>query len=462
MRFSSNKFKPSTNNIMSNNISLIISREYTTRVKKKSFIIMTLLLPVLLATIIVLPVLLVMHSEKSQTAHVLVVDDTDIFLNAFEENDNTTFSYQSGDINQLKQEALNGDQYDCVFHILNNSQGLKSNLYYKKNLPSSLQGKLESQMNEIFFDRILQDSLHIEPAKFEKLQDLTKVDITTIQVDDDGMERENDAEMNEIIGMMCGFFIYFIIIIFASQVLRGVLEEKSNRIVEVLISSVKPMQLLIGKIVGIALVGLTQFAIWIMLTMGILGGIQLAAPNLFQSETTTELAAGETQEALQNAAEQTGMADSVSIFQKINDYFPVSFTEIILCFLFFFIVGYLIYATLYAATGSVVDNESDSQQYTMPVTIPLMLAIILIPTISTNPNGQLALWFSMIPLTSPIIMMVRLPAGVPLWQLLTSMGLALLFLVFCVWFAAKVYRMGILMYGKKSSWKEIFKWLRKA
>ena len=258
--------------------------------------------------------------------------------------------------------------------------------------------------------------------------------------------------MNEVIGMICGFFIYFIIIIFASQVLRGVLEEKTSRIVEVIISSVKPMQLLVGKIVGIALVGLTQFAIWILLTFALLGGIQLVAPNLFQQEAATELA----------AEAQVGMQDNINIFQKINDYFPVSFTEIILCFIFFFIVGYLIYATLYAATGSVVDNESDSQQYTMPVTIPLMLSIILIPSISTNPNGQLAFWFSMIPLTSPITMMVRLPSGVPLWQLLTSMGLALLFLVFCVWFAAKVYRMGILMYGKKIRWNEIFKWLRKS
>ena len=200
----------------------------------------------------------------------------------------------------------------------------------------------------------------------------------------------------------------------------------------------------------------------ILLTFGILGCIQLAAPNLFQTDTVTELAAGSNPEALQNATTQAELTDSVNIFQKINEYFPVSFAEIILCFIFFFIVGYLIYATLYAATGSVVDSESDSQQYTLPVTIPMMLAIILIPTISTNPNGQLALWFSMIPLTSPIIMMVRLPAGVPLWQLLTSMGLALAFLVFCVWFAAKVYRMGIMMYGKKTSWKEIFKWLKKA
>ncbi len=443
---------------MSNNISLIISREYTTRVKKKSFIIITLLLPVLIAAVIVLPVLLVMQSEKSQTANVLVVDETDIFINAFEETENTTFSYQSGDINQLKQDAFDNKKYDCVFHILRNSQGLKSNLYYKSNLPSGLQGKLESQMDEIFFNRILQDSLHIEPARFERLQDLTKVDITTIQVDDQGTERENIAEMNEIIGMMCGFFIYFIIVIFASQVLRGVLEEKTSRIVEVLISSVKPLHLLIGKIVGIAMVGLTQLAIWLVLTFGILGGIQLAAPDLFQSDTATELSA----ESIQNAEAPAELTENINIFQKINEFFPISFTEIILSFIFFFIVGYLIYATLYAATGSVVDNESDSQQYTMPVTIPLLLAIILIPTISTNPNGQLAFWFSMIPLTSPITMMVRLPAGVPLWQLLTSMGLALLFLAFCIWFAAKIYRMGILMYGKKSGWKEIFKWLKKA
>ena len=437
---------------MSSNISLIIGREYLTRVKKKSFIILTLLLPILIASLIVLPVLLVLYNEKNQSANVLVVDDTDVFINAFEGSEKLTFSYQSGDINQLKQEAFDSEKYDCVFHILSNSQGLKSNLYYRDNLPSGLQGKLESQMNEIFFDRILQDSLKIEPAKFEKLQELTKVDITTIQVDDKGHERENVAEMNEVIGMICGFFIYFIIIIFASQVLRGVLEEKTSRIVEVIISSVKPMQLLIGKIVGIALVGLTQFAIWILLTFALLGGIQLVAPNLFQSDVATELA----------AEAQVGMQENINIFQKINDYFPVSFTEIILCFIFFFIVGYLIYATLYAATGSVVDNESDSQQYTMPVTIPLMLSIILIPSISTNPNGQLAFWFSMIPLTSPITMMVRLPSGVPLWQLLTSMGLALLFLVFCVWFAAKVYRMGILMYGKKIRWNEIFKWLRKS
>lgn len=437
------------------NIPLIISREYFTRVKKKSFIIMTILLPVLMAALIVLPVLLVLHNEKSQTAKVLVVDETDIFLNAFESTDNITFSYQSGDVNAIKKMAFDSDQYDCVFHILNNTSGLKSNLYYQENLPSSLQGRLESQMNEIFFDRILQDSLHIDLAKFEKLQDLTKVSITTIQVDDQGKERENVAEMNQLIGMFCGFFIYFIIMIFASQVLRGVLEEKSNRIVEVLISSVKPIELLTGKIVGIALVGVTQFLIWVVLTFGILGVVQVAAPDLMGGSDAMELAQAA-------AASDVDITAAPNIFNEINNYFSISFLEIILCFFFFFVVGYLIYATLYAATGSVVDNESDSQQYTLPVTIPLLLSIILIPSISTNPNGSLAVWFSMIPLTSPITMMTRLPAGVPAWQVITSMALAVLFLGFCIWFSAKVYRVGILMYGKKSSWKEIFRWLRQA
>lgn len=453
-----------------NKTFIIISREYTSRIKKKSFIILTILLPILMAALVVLPVALVIHDENTQKAKVLVVDDTEIFLNAFQPNKNTSFDYTSGNIDQIKQDALNG-KYDVVFHILPSTQALTSNLYYSKHLPSNLQENLESQMNEIFFDRILEDTFKVDPAKFETIQKLTKARITTIQVDDKGNERENVAQINETIGMICGFFIYFTIIIFASQVLRGVLEEKTNRIIEVLISSVKPMQLLIGKIVGIALVGITQFAIWIVLTFGILLSIQVAAPNLFSDSNPLELASTPatstgtpTDTLTQLSSGNVGQTSTVStdIFNQISNYFSVSFTQIILCFLFFFIVGYLIYATLYAATGSVVDNESDSQQYTMPVTIPLILSIVLVPSIATNPNGQLALWFSMIPLTSPITMMVRLPAGVPAWQLALSMGLCVLFLLFCIWFAAKIYRVGILMYGKKSSWKEIMRWLKKS
>jgi ABC-2 type transport system permease protein len=441
---------------MKNKTLLIISREYLTRIQKKSFIIITILMPILLVAMIVLPIMLVSISEQRQFSRILVVDESEIFINNFEDNDHYEFSYRSGDIEQIKQEAFDQD-FDVVLQILGSTQGVKSNIYYKKNLPSGLQSAVENQMDDIFFNQLLQDSLHIEPSRFENMQNLAKAESTTIQIDEKGGEKEHDAEINQIFGMVCGLVIYFIIIIFASQVLRGVLEEKSNRIVEVLISSVRPTQLLIGKIVGIALVGLTQLVIWIALSGAILGGIQLAAPNLF-SEESVETIAETPGVNLPDTA--TLQEQTTNIFEMIQNYFAVSFGTIILCFVFFFVVGYLIYSTLYAATGSVVDNESDSQQYTMPITIPLILAIVFVPNISMNPDGPLAFWLSMIPLTSPIAMMVRLPSGVEAWELLLSMGLALGFLVFSIWFAAKIYRIGILNYGNKPSWKTIFKWLR--
>ena len=440
---------------MKNKTFLIIWREYLTRIQKKSFIIITILMPVLLVAMIALPVLLIMKSENEQFSKILVVDESEIFINNFTDNNHYEFNYRSGDIEQIKNTAF--DQgYDVVLQILGNSQALRSNIYYKKSLPSGLQSAVESQMDDIFFNQLLKDSLNIEPARFEQLQRLAKSESATIQIDEKGVEKEHDAEVNQIFGMMCGFIIYFIIIMFASQVLRGVLEEKSNRIVEVLISSVRPTQLLLGKIVGIALVGLTQLVIWIALSVAILFGIQIAAPDLFSGEEVAAVASAGEMLPENNAL----VAAPDNIFSLIQNYFSVSFGTIILCFVFFFIVGYLIYSTLYAATGSVVDSESDSQQYTMPITIPLLLAIVFVPSISTNPDGTLAFWLSMIPLTSPIAMMVRLPSGVAAWELLLSMGLALGFLAFSVWFAAKVYRVGVLTYGKKPSWRTIFRWLR--
>ena len=441
---------------MKNKTLLIISREYLTRIQKKSFIIVTILMPILLVALIVLPVLLVSLSEKRQFSRILVVDESEIFINNFEDNDHYEFSYRSGDIEQIKQEAFDQD-FDVVLQILGSTQGVKSNIYYKKNLPTGLQSEVENQMDDIFFNQLLQDSLHIDPSRFENMQDLAKAESTTIQIDEKGGEKEHDAEINMVFGMVCGMVIYFIIIIFASQVLRGVLEEKTNRIVEVLISSVRPTQLLVGKIVGIALVGLTQLVIWFALSGAILFGVQLAVPSLF-GEDTVETIADTPGVNLPDTA--TLQAQTGNIFEMIQNYFAVSFGTIILCFVFFFVVGYLIYSTLYAAMGSVVDNESDSQQFTMPITIPLIMAIVFVPNISMNPDSTLAFWLSMIPLTSPIAMMVRLPSGVQAWELLLSMGLALGFLVFSIWFSAKVYRIGIMTYGKKPSWKTIFRWLR--
>jgi len=447
-----------------NNTLLIISREYLTRVKKKSFIILTLLVPLLLAALMVVPVLLA--TKGREHVNVMVVDDNEIYINNFIEDEKTSFSYRSGDIEQIKKEALAGD-YDVVLYFPQSSQKVNANMYYNEEPSMYLRSELESQINNMFFDHVLQDSFHIDLDKYKTIKDLARSQITMIQIDEYGDEKESMAEMNKSIGMICGFIIYFVIFFFSGQVLRGVLEEKNNRIVEVLISSVKPIELLLGKIIGIALVGLTQFLIWIVFTLVILTGVQIAMPEKFmelsgvdKEQLMETVRDSQVVEAVNNSQMVAGDIDAGGIFAEISNYFPISFTEMILCFLFFFLTGYLMYSALFAAVGSAADNETDSTQLTMPITMPLLLTIVLVMPIADNPNGPLAFWLSIIPLTSPVAMLTRLPSGVPLWEVLLSMVLMLLFFVFVVWFAAKVYRTGILMYGKKVSWKEIWKWVR--
>ncbi|HPS71581.1 MAG TPA: ABC transporter permease [Bacteroidales bacterium] len=443
-----------------NKIGLIISREYLTRVKKKTFIIMTILAPLLLAALIVVPVLI--SSETQKSMKVMVVDDNEFFINRFSDNTKTTFAYRTGDIEVIKKEALDNG-YDAVLHILKGTQAIQSNLYYKDEPSMTFNSNIESQMDKLLFDKLLIDTFKIDPVKYDQLKSLTRSSIANIKIDETGQEKETQAEIARVVGMFSGLAIYFFIFMFASQVLRGVLEEKTNRIVEVLISSVKPMELMMGKIIGIAMVGLTQFLIWVGLTFVIIYGVQIAVPDIFQSQAVMQQMAGpeasmvsQTQITNINAAEMP----SVSVFTLIDHYFNVSFTVLLLSFLFYFIFGYLIYAALFAAVGSAVDNETDSQQFTLPVTIPLLLTIMLLVPITENPNGPLAFWMSMIPLTSPVAMLIRLPSGVPLVELLSSMAICVLFFVFCVWFAAKIYRVGILMYGKKVTYRELFKWLR--
>jgi ABC-2 type transport system permease protein len=443
-----------------NKVSLIIAREYLTRVKKKSFIIMTILAPLLLAALIVVPVLISNETQKSMK--VMVVDDNEFFINRFSDNAKTSFAYRSGDIEVIKKDALDNG-YDAVLHILKGTQAIQSNLYYKDEPSMTFNSNIESQMDKLLFDKLLIDTFKIDPVKYDQLKSLTRSSIANIKIDEAGQEKATQAEIARVVGMFSGLAIYFFIFMFASQVLRGVLEEKTNRIVEVLISSVKPMELMMGKIIGIAMVGLTQFLIWVGLTFVIIYGVQIAVPDIFQSQAVMQQMAGpdaamvsQTQMTNINTAE----LPSVSVFTLIDQYFNVSFTVLLLSFLFYFIFGYLIYAALFAAVGSAVDNETDSQQFTLPVTIPLLLTIMLLVPITESPNGPLAFWMSMIPLTSPVAMLIRLPSGVPLVELLSSMAICVLFFVFCVWFAAKIYRVGILMYGKKVTYRELFKWLR--
>jgi ABC-2 type transport system permease protein len=267
-----------------------------------------------------------------------------------------------------------------------------------------------------------------------------------------------------VLAYLSGFLMYMLVFIFGSQVMRGVIEEKTSRVVEVIVSSVKPIQLMMGKIIGIALVGLTQFLIWVFLTVGIAGVLKA---TILKKENLTEVSQNMTKSIMtqdQQAGIETQasqMNPQIAQFSKVFDNaMNQPWGLIIICFIFYFVTGYLLYASIFAAIGSAVDNETETQQFMLPVTIPIILALMVAMGTMQNPESSLSFWCSLIPLTSPVVMVARLPFGVPLWQIGVSMIVMVITFISFVWMAAKVYRTGILMYGKKTSWKEMWKWLR--
>jgi ABC-2 type transport system permease protein len=263
-----------------------------------------------------------------------------------------------------------------------------------------------------------------------------------------------------------GFLMYMLVFMFGAQVMRGVIEEKVSRVVEVIVSSVKPVQLMMGKIIGVALVGLTQFMIWVILTMG---AVVILKTTVLRKSDMTEITQNITQNIMEGnqtpAPATPSQASTLSPqMQEFSRLFDSAMNQnwplIILSFIFYFITGYLLYASVFAAIGSAVDNETETQQFMLPVTIPIILALMVAMGTMQNPDSPVAFWFSLIPFTSPIVMMARIPFGVPAWQIIASMALMVVTFLAFVWMAAKVYRTGILMYGKKASWKEMWKWLR--
>jgi ABC-2 type transport system permease protein len=288
------------------------------------------------------------------------------------------------------------------------------------------------------------------------------VDIRTIQWTDDGGIKESSTEVAMVVGYISGFLIYFFIFMFGPQVMRGVIEEKTNRIVEIIISSAKPFQLMMGKIIGIALVGLTQFILWIVLTTAIITGAKTVFFPELGTQNAQEVVVQDLFEQQDNMAqvEQLQPQDMDKITSIFNSIKSIDFGVMFGSFIFFFLGGYLLYGSLFAAIGSAVDNETDTKQFMLPITIPLILGIVVMMNVVQNPESPVAFWFSIIPLTSPIVMMVRIPFGVPYWEVALSMGLLVLTFLGSVWMAGKIYRTGILMYGKKVNYKELWKWLR--
>lgn len=436
-------------------IGIIIQREYLTRVKKKSFLIITFLTPILFAALMFLPAILMVNSEKLEEKKTIAVcDESSFFKGKFEDTDSNSFTYPDQDIDELKTLVKAG-VYDGVLYIPA-TQLIPSSaeLYSQNTLPMTLTSHIKSTMKQtIEHQKLLASGIDPDIVKSATATVVTVQTVRMDEVNGEDVEKKSFGEFEMILGLILAMIIYFVVFLFGSQVMRGVIEEKTNRIIEVLICSVKPFELMMGKIIGIALVGLTQFVLWIVLSFGIYTAVTVAAgtPDLLSNGTVMS----EQITDVQQVTESNEMLNEVmDVIHSIN------FSTILWCFLFYFIGGYFLYAAMFAATGSACDNETDSQQFTLPISIPLILAIVCSTAIANAPNSSLSIWLSMIPFTSPVAMMLRIPYGVPYWQIGVSIAILVLTFIVFTWLAAKIYRTGILMYGKKVSWKELIKWIK--
>lgn len=429
---------------------LIIRREYLSRVKKKSFIIITLLIPFLVAAFIGLEVFLATGGNK-QTQHIAIIDKSGLFTGKIKDGKQLFFTFLNDkDPVEFRKEYQQAG-YNGLLSIpkidLNDPKGFT---YYAKNqLGLDPYAYITDQLNSVIEDQRML-AAGIDKDKLAHL----KSDVAISQPGESTGASGNTQYAtfaSTAIGYVSGFFIYFILLFYGMQVMRGVAEEKTNRIAEVLVSSVKPFQMMIGKVIGIAAVGLTQFLIWIIL--GIVGVVVLGAvaPGMMHH-------AGDLQQMQQVGSPQNQqMVEAFSQVQNALSTLPI--TKIIICFLFYFLGGYLIYAALFAAVGSAVDQEmTESQALTLPITLPLVISFFIMFNAIQQPNSPLAVGASIFPLSSPLVMMARIPFGVPWTQLALSMVCLVLGFLFTIWMAGRIYRTGILLYGKKVTIKELAKW----
>jgi ABC-2 type transport system permease protein len=414
-------------------IWLIIKREYLVRVRKKAFIVMTIVGPLLMAALMIVPTYLANETQELRT--IAIEEDGFEFTNQIENTDFLHFSKIPTEEATLLKNDFSESNYYALLYI----EGDNFTLYSNQQISLTVSKAIENQLEQIIEHQKLK-AAGIDLTILSEAQ--STVHITTKIITEDGSTTNSKAEASMGIGFICGILIYMFIFMYGTMVMRGVIEEKTSRIVEVIISSVKPFQLMMGKILGVALVGLTQFALWILLTIAIASVAELMFMDA--SSMTTEL----------NSTQQ-----SILLSELSNLTGGINLMQIFVSFIFYFLAGYLMYSSMFAAVGSAVDAEADTQQFVLPITIPLILAFILIQPIMENPDGPLAFWMSIIPFTSPVIMMVRLPFGVANWELALSMGVLILSFILTTYLAGKIYRTGILMYGKKTSYKELWKWL---
>ncbi|TAE36844.1 MAG: ABC transporter permease [Runella slithyformis] len=441
------------------NIFLVFKREYLVRVRKKSFILMTLLTPLLIAAFYGIMVWAAIGSFENELKSIQVIDKSGLFKTKFKNDDNTVFDFKDEPVATAQKKLK--DQEDKLLvlipaDILQQPGGLQ--IYSDKSVSPLVKGRIE---------RIVQQEIrNIKLTKAGITQAVIEdanqnVDAQTFNLDDEGKSQSSSTMAAYIAGYAAAFLLYIFILVYGAGVMQSVMEEKSSRIIEVIISSVKPFHLMLGKILGVAAVGLTQFLLWAVLTFGITTATQtLFGFNRFTAaqevvDKQTQNADPELKKEMEK--QQTGMVKQMNESMQSLQSLPL--TQILLCFLFYFFGGYLLYSSLYAAIGASVENQQEAGQFMFPIMMPIIAAIFFAQLSINQPDGSLAFWTSMIPFTSPIVMMARIPFGVPGWEIALSMALLVLGFVGTTWLAARIYRVGILMYGKKVNYKELGKWI---
>ncbi len=444
-----------------NKLKLIIRREYLAKVRNKSFIIMTFLSPLLMVGMVVLVAYLAKLNDNEKRI-IAVLNESNYFANDFMSNEATGYVHFENINLEAAKDSTASLGYYGLLHIPANDKleivAEDSFFYSKEAASTSVLGDLEAVFQNQLRLKKLQN-LGVSTKQFADLDHQFEINTSTFA------GQQNLKGINELkaaIGGAFGYLIMMFIIIYGGFVMRSVIEEKTSRIIEVIISSVKPFQLMMGKIIGTALAGITQFTIWIISA----GLLFILAFLIFDIDSSVLGAKSDLSSGMGVNMPVNLPADHGALEQYLTEFFKLPLIMLVVFFLIYFVLGYLIYSSIYAAIGAAVDNETDTQQFIFPIILPLMLAIYVgFFSVFSNPHGPIAVGFSLFPLTSPIVMLMRLPngigeGGVPIWQVITSIALLISTFIGIVWLAAKIYRIGILMYGKKPSYKELFKWLR--
>jgi ABC-2 type transport system permease protein len=444
-----------------NKIWLIIKREYLVRVKKKSFIIMTFLGPILFAAVMFGAIALALNDNTSYD--VLICDEAGIItktneagsalesrFQVFKDSDNIHYHFTP---ETLTPDVFKESPYNVMIQV---DQGTINdghcNFYFKKVPSEFATQKIKSEMEESLERFRVTDSLRMDYEAYKRV----KMDVSFHEINIEKLGTEDKTKETAVVGFGFAIMIYLFIFLYGVQVMRGVIEEKTNRIVEVIVSSVKPFQLMMGKVIGIGLVGLTQFFMWVLLS----GVVSTIGMFIFQSQFASGASMIENHEMVQTGMSQAEAMQKLMDNEAIGLFFRINWPLMIGLFVFYFIGGYLLYGSLFAAIGAAVDSETDTQQFMAPVTVPLIFGYVVSAMMINNPEGAAGTFFSIFPLTSPITMMVKTAIGTDTWLIVVSMLVLIVTFVAMIWVAGRIYRVGILMYGKKPTYRELLKWIR--